>query len=106
MTTVLAWASMLFSTNSAMAFSGFVCESAMMRIAFQSSPIRSLPFSVSFDLKVLVFVTLVWNSLQYSSQMAIEALSPHHPHQRVVRTREETHAPFSMGHRFQATTTE
>src|SRR5258708_32092164 len=39
----LACASMLFSTNSATALSGLLCESAMMRIAFQSSPILSLP---------------------------------------------------------------
>jgi hypothetical protein len=38
---VRAWASMLFSTNSAMAFRGLLCESAMIRIAFQSSPILS-----------------------------------------------------------------
>ena len=36
---------MLFSTNSAIAFSGLLCDSAMIRIAFQSSPIRSLPFA-------------------------------------------------------------
>src|SRR6187431_2260564 len=34
---------MLFSTNSAIALSGLLCESAMMRMAFQSSPILSLP---------------------------------------------------------------
>src|SRR5258708_23249649 len=39
----LACASMLFSTNSATALSGLLWESAMMRIAFQSSPILSLP---------------------------------------------------------------
>src|SRR5215467_12000962 len=38
-----AEASMLFSTNSATAFNGFCCESAMIVIAFQSSPMRSLP---------------------------------------------------------------
>src|ERR1700688_2424100 len=52
MVMVLAWASMLFSTNSAMAFSGLLCESAMIRIAFQSSPMRSLPLSL-----LLVFIT-------------------------------------------------
>src|SRR5229473_6973944 len=55
MVMVLARASMLFSTNSAMALSGLLCESAMMRIAFQSSPIRNLPFSDSCDLAALVF---------------------------------------------------
>jgi len=34
---------MLFSTNSATALSGFVWDLAMMVIAFQLSPIRSLP---------------------------------------------------------------
>src|ERR1700722_9385505 len=62
MAMVLAWASMLFSTNSAMALSGLLCESAMIRIAFQSSPIRSLPLSDSFDLDVRVFVTMTRNS--------------------------------------------
>src|SRR5438309_2828407 len=38
---------MLFSTNSAIAFNGFPCESAMIRIAFQSSPILSLPRSAA-----------------------------------------------------------
>jgi hypothetical protein len=38
-----AEASMLFSTNSATAFKGFCCESAMIVIAFQSSPILSRP---------------------------------------------------------------
>src|ERR1700681_2096525 len=36
---------MLFSTSSAIAFSGLLCDRAMIRIAFQSSPIRSLPFA-------------------------------------------------------------
>jgi hypothetical protein len=36
-------ASMLFSISSATAFMGLECESAMMVIAFQSSPILSLP---------------------------------------------------------------
>jgi hypothetical protein len=44
----LAWASMLFSTNSAIAFKGLLCESAMFRIAFQSCPIRRLPLSLLF----------------------------------------------------------
>src|SRR6267142_3349031 len=43
-----ACASILFSMNSAIAFKGLLCESAMMRIAFQSSPIRSLPLSLLF----------------------------------------------------------
>src|SRR4030095_12673181 len=38
-----ALASMLFSTSSAIAFSGLLCDKAMMVIAFQSSPILSLP---------------------------------------------------------------
>ncbi len=45
---VLACASMLFSTNSAIDLSGLLCESAMIRIAFQSSPTRSLPLSLLF----------------------------------------------------------
>src|ERR1700682_5539814 len=58
MATVLACASMQFSTNSAMALSGLLCERAMIRIAFQSSPIRNLPLSDSFDLVALIFATL------------------------------------------------
>src|SRR5215469_12702211 len=58
-TTVLACASILFSTNSAIAFRGLLWESAMMRMAFQSSPIRNLPFSDMFRLAVLFFVTNV-----------------------------------------------
>ena len=41
-----ACASIEFSTNSAIAFNGLLCESAIIRIAFQSSPMRSLPLSV------------------------------------------------------------
>jgi hypothetical protein len=41
--TVRASASMLFSTSSAIAFSGLLCDNAMMVIAFQSSPIFSRP---------------------------------------------------------------
>src|SRR5260370_30692004 len=55
MVMVLARALMLFAPNSAMAFSGLLCESAMIRIAFQSSLIRNLPFSDSCDLAALVF---------------------------------------------------
>src|SRR6266436_8697576 len=62
MAMVLACASMLFSTNSAMALSGLLCESAMIRIAFQSSPIRNLPLSDLFDLAALVFATVTRNS--------------------------------------------
>src|ERR1700722_11156010 len=62
MVMVLARASMLFSTNSAMAFSGLLCESAMIRMAFQSSPIRNLPFSDSFGLTAFVFATVLANS--------------------------------------------
>src|SRR6516165_6709986 len=58
MVTVLACASMLFSTNSAMALRGLACDSAMIRMAFQSSPILSLPLSDSFDLAALVFATM------------------------------------------------
>src|SRR5271163_527098 len=36
---------MQFSTSSAIAFNGLLCDRAMIRIAFQSSPIRSLPFA-------------------------------------------------------------
>ena len=39
----LALASMLFSTNSATALSGLLWDSAMIRIAFQLSPILSFP---------------------------------------------------------------
>lgn len=53
----LARASMLFSTNSAMAFKGFAWESAMMRMAFQSSPIRNFPFSERFVLFASLFTT-------------------------------------------------
>ncbi len=48
---VAAFASTLFSTNSAIAFKGLLCESAMMRIAFQSSPILSLPRSAALLLR-------------------------------------------------------
>src|SRR3989442_1666027 len=58
MAIVLACASILFSTNSAMALSGLLCDRAMIRIAFQSSPIRNLPLSDSFDLVALVFATV------------------------------------------------
>src|SRR6516225_4595032 len=49
---------MLFSTNSAMALSGLAWDRAMIRMAFQSSPILSLPLSDSFDLAALVFATM------------------------------------------------
>src|SRR5438874_10872071 len=65
MAMVLACASMLFLTNSAMALSGLLCDSAIMRMAFQSSPIRNLPLSDSFDLAALVFAT-VMNSQRFS----------------------------------------
>src|SRR5271165_324854 len=61
MAMVLACASMLFSTNSAMALSGLLCDRAMIRIAFQSSPIRNLPLSDSFDL-VFIFAMVARNS--------------------------------------------
>jgi hypothetical protein len=51
---------MLFSTNSAIAFRGLLWESAMMRMAFQSSPIRNLPFSDMFSRAVPFFVTDVY----------------------------------------------
>jgi hypothetical protein len=57
MTTVLARASMLFSINSAMAFRGLLWERAMMRMAFQSSPIRNLPLSDALLLAALFLVT-------------------------------------------------
>ena len=47
MVTVRAWASMLFSTSSAIALSGLFWESAMMVMAFQLSPIRRRP--LGFD---------------------------------------------------------
>jgi len=40
---VAGGASMLFSTNSATALRGFCCESAMILMAFQSSPMRKRP---------------------------------------------------------------
>src|SRR5438552_13939374 len=43
MVTEDAFASMLFSTSSAIAFNGLLCDKAMMVMAFQSSPILSLP---------------------------------------------------------------
>ena len=46
----------------AMPLSGLLCESAMMRMAFQSSPIRNLPLSDSFDLATLVFATVILDS--------------------------------------------
>src|SRR5439155_10642617 len=61
MAMVLACASMLFSTNSAIALSGLLCENAMIRIAFQSSPIRNLPLSDSFDFAALIFATMIRN---------------------------------------------
>ena len=39
----VARASILFSTNSAIAFKGLFCERAMMVMTFQLSPILSLP---------------------------------------------------------------
>src|ERR1700693_3414653 len=62
MAMVLARASMQFSTNSAMALSGLLCERAMIRIAFQSSPIRKLPLSDSFDLE-FIFAMVTRNSI-------------------------------------------
>src|SRR5690349_3439033 len=62
MATVSACASIQFSTNSAIALSGLLCDRAMIRIAFQSSPIRNLPLSDSFDLVALVFATVTANS--------------------------------------------
>jgi hypothetical protein len=43
---VFACASMLLSTNSAIALSGLLCDSAYMRTAFQSSQIRSLTLTL------------------------------------------------------------
>src|SRR5450755_486314 len=58
MTIAAACASMLFSTNSAMALSGLLCDRAMIRIAFQSSPILSLPAALGRSLRaVLAAVT-------------------------------------------------
>ena len=58
MLTDWAWASMLFSTNSAMALRGLACERAMIRMAFQSSPIRNLPLSDPLALVAFIFVTM------------------------------------------------
>src|SRR3974377_1373695 len=44
-----ARASMLFSTNSATALSGLLCDNAIIRIAFQLSPMRNRPESVAFN---------------------------------------------------------
>src|SRR5579875_570861 len=57
MVTVLACASIEFSTNSAIAFKGLLCESAMMRIAFQSSPIFSLPQAAVPEPREVFFAT-------------------------------------------------
>ena len=83
MAMVLAWASMLFSTNSAMAFSGLLCESAMIRIAFQSSPIRNLPLSDSFDLDLPIVAMVTRNSaptvvLQKTQKTDISSRTPLH----------------------------
>src|SRR5258705_1348792 len=64
MAMVFACASMEFSTNSAMALSGLLCERAMIRIAFQSSPIRNLPLSESVDLVMPIFATVTRNSMR------------------------------------------
>jgi hypothetical protein len=56
----LALASMLFSTNSAIALRGLVCERAIMVMAFQLSPIRSWPLSppeLLFEVD-LIFVSI------------------------------------------------
>ena len=55
--TRLARASMLFSTNSATAFSGLLCERAIMRIAFQLSPMRNLPESAVFNAVINAFLS-------------------------------------------------
>src|ERR1700693_5068548 len=68
MAMVLACASMQFSKNFAMALRGLLCERAMIRIAFQSSPIRNLPLSDSFDLVVLSFAMVTRNSTRWVRQ--------------------------------------
>src|SRR5215468_3680951 len=45
---------MLFSTSSAMALRGLLCERAIMRIAVQSSPIRNFPRSDALDFTALI----------------------------------------------------
>jgi hypothetical protein len=60
-----AWASILFSTNSATALSGLFCDKAMMVMAFQSSPIRSRP--ELRGLRVLLFVLDMGSSAQAPS---------------------------------------
>src|SRR5476651_2201158 len=88
---------MLFSTNSAMAFSGLLCDSAIMRIAFQSSPIRSLPLSFPLAFTKAVahrardrFAKLVqpWLRSQsiFRKQYAIPVIfEPREPYRRAVR---------------------
>src|SRR5579864_5288608 len=76
MVMVLACASMLFSTNSAMALSGLACESAMIRMAFQSSPILNLPRSDSLDLAALVFATMATDLLGIVSKAQASIASP------------------------------
>ena len=60
---LLAWASMLFSTNSAIALSGLDCERAIIRIAFQSSPMRSFPLSDPVDLAAPFLAKVVFSML-------------------------------------------
>jgi len=53
MVTFFAPASMEFSTNSAMALSGLFCESAMILMTFQWSPIFNVPDLTSFFVGML-----------------------------------------------------
>jgi hypothetical protein len=71
---------MLFSTNSAIALSGLLCDSAMIRIAFQSSPIRSFPVSLfltfisRFDPRsILVETEITWPISSDAAWRRIEA---------------------------------
>src|SRR5204862_6415685 len=58
----LIYASMLFSTSSAVALSGLLYDSAMMVIAFQSSPILSLPRARGRVFKLAFVIASVWVS--------------------------------------------
>src|SRR6516164_10599544 len=57
--TVRALASMLFSTSSAIAFRGLLCDSAIMVIAFQSSPVLSRPRLLVGSLRSFAWIKLV-----------------------------------------------
>jgi hypothetical protein len=62
-----------------MALSGLLWERAMIRIAFQSSPIRNLPLSESVDLVVLIFATVTRNSMHLCNRGTTVSPSSAHP---------------------------